>query len=314
MRSSSPASSSVYLDSEVLYNPFQARLPTLMCNIKTTALIKYFITLIAFLITINTQGQSNIEIGIVRPDYLYEMNGKIGDLDIDMFYRISQNTITGYYYYEKYDQPINILGLIKNDTILIYEFDNEINKTGLFKGFVTNNSVFNGNWINLKSNKKTPFELKGTITPFKNLKCEVYIKKDNVLKFYNLADSIVGMPFDFYLLDYSKKNGDHFFLFKMRSLSKPYGNGNGLCGAGYEEKLVLLQLDYEFGILKESSYVINSCWYNYTTEEADINWEEGKYLKIKGDIFESKGDTIFLISYDKSNPESGLKIEYRKGK
>jgi len=36
MRSSSPASTSLYLDSEVLHNPFQAILPTLAVIVKPT--------------------------------------------------------------------------------------------------------------------------------------------------------------------------------------------------------------------------------------------------------------------------------------
>ena len=98
-------------------------------------------------------------------------------------------------------------------------------------------------------------------------------------------------------------------IYKIGSASRPGSNGNGYCGAGFEEKLVWMEVDYKCNILNKSSYLLNSCLRNY--ELLRIEWNEYKYLKVEVEFFKARAMAKYIISYDKSNPENGLKIEYK---
>jgi hypothetical protein len=252
----------------------------------------------------HTQAQY-LEAGVVTSDHQYRAEGKISNMEIDMRFRISNNnSISGHYYYKKYFIPINILGFVRNDSLQIFEFDQDINKSGRFVCTLSDQIHIIGEWINLKNNRRLPLTLK-SVSQFKNLSGQIFIKNGYEIKYVKLETSKISIPDEFNLINITNKNGKKYLLFRLGGLSKPESDGRGHCGAGIEEELVWMEIDSNLNILRVQTYLINSCIYNYDSLTEDSSWHD-HIFQLEGSYYTSGNEKIFQISYDKSRPEKGL--------
>ncbi len=87
----------------------------------------------------------------------YICSGNIGDSEISMYLYINGNNITGKYYYKTINQFIHIKGtLYQNELYLEERINNRI--TGYFKGYLSDDFVFSGQWSSYDSDNKYDFK------------------------------------------------------------------------------------------------------------------------------------------------------------
>jgi len=126
---------------------------------------------------------------------------------------------------------------------------------------------------------------------------------DKMRKIYNLRKYISSSKTISYdLFDFQKKSNAYYLLFSVYGYTN-WPQSMGYCGAGYEEELVYVKLDRELNLLKVQTEVIHSCGlqvqlYNFDSTES----------KIELNCFEYRKPSKFTISYNKANPETGLKV------
>lgn len=117
----------------------------------------------------NTPDQTTTEnpfpIDTDAPFFLH-LEGKIGDYPIGMELKHLPNRYAtgsgyeGYYYYQKYGQPIALYGAEEEpDIISLTESDVEGSATGNFRGSLSSAGVFQGRWISGDQKRTLPFEL-----------------------------------------------------------------------------------------------------------------------------------------------------------
>jgi len=267
--------------------------------------MKRLLIIILFFLNVNLFSQNGFEITIVPYDYQYVLSGKLDNSDIELHYCLVNDLISGYYYYKSDFRSINILGFIKNDSITIFEFDSEINKTAKFVGVVSTDSIFFGNWTDLRDDRIIPFKLKGEFSPFKNYEGYLSIKKENKIRLHNL-DSLAGKLYYIKPLYWNEKNDNYYFVFRADGFEGNWGNPNGPCGGGIAQTLICMKIDNKYNFVINSSFVIGSCFDRIYTEIEDGEWIEKRYLKFSGHTdFKD-----FVVTYDINIPEKGLKIEY----
>jgi hypothetical protein len=83
--------------------------------------------------------------------------GTVGSASVTMNILMYQNEIKGYYYYDKYSVPMNVLGSLKGDSLSLIAYLNSY-ETESFKG-VFKGGNYSGEW-SLDTSKKTDFLLK----------------------------------------------------------------------------------------------------------------------------------------------------------
>lgn len=91
----------------------------------------------------------------------YDFEGVIGKnykILLSVYY--NENKFTGSYYYDKYRKEIDIDGKIEGEKILLTEYDQFHNKTGIFNGVQKQDDSIAGIWQDVKGNKKLNFNLK----------------------------------------------------------------------------------------------------------------------------------------------------------
>ncbi len=267
--------------------------------------MKSFLVVIFLFFQVNLYCQEGFEICIIPVDYQYVISGEIGQSEIEMHYKMENNIISGYYFYKKYSQNINILGYKKDSIITIYEFDDEINKTAKFVGVVKPDSSFDGNWIEINNKRKASFRLIGSFVPFEDYNGYLRIKKVDKLKLYNL-DSIGGKLFSLKVLDWVLKNNNYFMVLRLDGYEGSSSNPYGPCGAGISQIVISMQLDNKCNIIAKSYFQISSCFNHIDTPNEDGEWIDKRYLKFSG----SNDFKNFIITYDRNEPENGLSIEY----
>ena len=91
-----------------------------------------------------------------------KLKGKIGEnLLITMYLNKRDSLLTGSYYYDKNAIPISLFGqFMPNAELKLSETNSKFEETGIFKGKFTSEEIFEGLWINPKTNKKLPFILR----------------------------------------------------------------------------------------------------------------------------------------------------------
>lgn len=86
--------------------------------------------------------------------------GKIGkNMDVKFFLERDEDSVSGFYLYEKRGFDILLFGKIENDTVKINEVDEDRNTTATITGKFKKNG-FSGEWKNAKTGKTYPVELK----------------------------------------------------------------------------------------------------------------------------------------------------------
>ena len=170
--------------------------------------------IILFFVQINAFSQYGLDISIIPYDYNYQISGMINNSEIEMRYQLRNDLISGYYFYNKYNMGINILGFKRNDTVTIFEFDANINKTGRFIGKINSDSTISGVWTNLNNGKKFPFKLAGKSKPFEDYTGYLSVTKEYSQKLYVL-DTLVGIPYYIKTLDWTIKRDTIYYLFRV---------------------------------------------------------------------------------------------------
>lgn len=119
---------------------------------------------------VDTQDQattaSPFPIDTEAPFWLH-LEGKIGDYPISMEIKHLPNRYAtgsgyeGYYYYQKYGQPIGLYGAEDEPGVIsLTESDVEGSATGNFRGSLSGEGLFKGRWISGDQKRTLPFELK----------------------------------------------------------------------------------------------------------------------------------------------------------
>lgn len=101
-------------------------------------------------------------------NFYKKLKGKIGDdffITVDIIKRwdslANGNSITGHYYYDKVGMPLTLIGTMSDSlSFELKEVNNQGEYTGIFKGKFINENELKGTWINPKTKKEYPFELK----------------------------------------------------------------------------------------------------------------------------------------------------------
>ena len=84
------------------------------------------------------------------------LKGKIGNYPVTMHLHKYDKTLRGYYYYDKYSQPISLFGDVKDDSVMLGAGSNNISES--FKGVINKNN-FKGTWNNSDKNTSLEFDL-----------------------------------------------------------------------------------------------------------------------------------------------------------
>lgn len=120
--------------------------------------------------SVNTYGQTIKYIGNGAIDNNLRITFELDVIDrphyVDHCYIGVFSQFIGRYYYDKFEQPINIVGTKitkfeepqNNDTITLYELDDNFNCIAIFKGLIVGNK-FNGIWSKNNKNKNLSFSI-----------------------------------------------------------------------------------------------------------------------------------------------------------
>lgn len=113
-----------------------------------------------------TAAENPFPIDTDAPFFLH-LEGKIGDYPISMELKhlpgryATGSGYDGYYYYQKYGQPIALYGAEDEPGVIsLTESDVEGNATGNFRGSLSVEGLFKGRWISGDQKRTLPFELK----------------------------------------------------------------------------------------------------------------------------------------------------------
>jgi hypothetical protein len=119
---------------------------------------KTILLLVLILITSCKNSEKQKEISI---DFVKTLEGKISDqFQIIMKLTSENGNINGNYFYKKVGGNIKLKGEIKkNGAIILNEFDEVGNQTGIFKGTIDENSKIVGTWSKPNGEKEMSFIL-----------------------------------------------------------------------------------------------------------------------------------------------------------
>ena len=93
-------------------------------------------------------------------NFVKTFEGKISDkFDIIMKLTSENGIVNGVYYYKKVGENIQLKGDIQNGELLLNEYDNNGNQTGIFKGKIIENSKIEGNWSKPNGEKEMTFKV-----------------------------------------------------------------------------------------------------------------------------------------------------------
>ena len=93
-------------------------------------------------------------------NFVKTFEGKISEkFDIIMKLTSENGIVNGVYYYKKVGENIQLKGDIQNGELLLNEYDNNGNQTGIFKGKIIENSKIEGNWSKPNGEKEMTFKV-----------------------------------------------------------------------------------------------------------------------------------------------------------
>lgn len=266
--------------------------------------MKNTLTIILVLLGFNLYSQSGLDLNIISYDNLYKVDGKIGKSEIELCYRLNEKSISGFYYYKKYLQKINILGFISNDTISIYEFDQEVNKAGKFIGYLESDSTCIGNWENLATNKTYSFKLTGKHKIFHDYTGYLQITHESKHRLYRIDSMVFGAPYLLKILDRHIIDNYTYFLLRTDGYEGSPDNLYGPCGGGISQVIICAQVDQKGNLIWTSSIRVSSCFDNITCDNIDGEWLDKRYFKIAC----LKNDKNYIFQYDRNVPKKGFKL------
>ncbi len=118
------------------------------------------ILILLFLISYNTKAESTVtvdhknETSSTYTNFHKSYSGKMGK-NLEVVFDITNinGQVSGYYYYLKKGIDIELIGEIKEDSLILYELNWDKNKTALIKGKLNQKNI-SGRWINLLGKKE----------------------------------------------------------------------------------------------------------------------------------------------------------------
>ena len=98
-------------------------------------------------------------------------SGTIGNIPIIVDLITNENKVYGSYYYVKIGTPIQIEGQIKkNNRVVMTEFNNKGDVTGIFECLMVSESIVEGTWQNPKTKKTLPLKLQEVAQNYPGIK------------------------------------------------------------------------------------------------------------------------------------------------
>lgn len=179
--------------------------------------------LLIFTLSISVMGQS------------YNLKGTIGLLSVTMKLDFNEKKIVGSYYYDKYQLPIFLDGLIEGNNLTIRE------KDGVFKGCF-NKQGFKGYWVNNNG---------------KNVEFNLDVKADDEFYNNNYQKSIKGVEVNIDLISYKDNNdiGKLINRYILESISdKKYVNLVGKSNLNIIKIIEIFHEDFVKECYKNSKY------------------------------------------------------------
>lgn len=135
-------------------------------NEKTNIMIKKFHPLIIMILItlISCKNQSKKENQNPNLDFIQTYEGTIaGKHPVHLKLKSENGELSGNYFYDKVGENIEIKGTLKDDnTLILSEFDEKGNQTGLWKGSLINQNRITGTWS--KPNGTSPMNFNLIIT------------------------------------------------------------------------------------------------------------------------------------------------------
>ena len=125
--------------------------------------MKYILSILILLITISckkTESENSPKVEM-STNFVKTFEGKISEkFDIIMKLTSENGIVNGAYYYKKVGENIQLKGELQdNGELLLNEYDNNGNQTGIFKGKISENSKIVGNWCKPNGEKEMTFKL-----------------------------------------------------------------------------------------------------------------------------------------------------------
>jgi len=236
-------------------------------------------TIFLFIMFINSisvlYGQYDIQVypGKSMPEY--ELNGSIEDkydISMSLNFHVREDgddrnyQIIGYYYYSTIRKYIALSGLLRSDTVCLYEYDENNTVRGIFNGVIKKDS-FTGLWTDMVKHKKLSFTLlferafskydltysKGIVLDLKDtLRREngYSVSKSNC--FVDIPELIDPATKIIYTV---KKDNFYYVLLESSSITNGKFSTHDYCGAGIESMYIYLKLS--------QSFVLNRCQFIY---------------------------------------------------
>jgi hypothetical protein len=236
---------------------------------------------------------NNIEIGMslnIKSENKYDNKGCI----IGYGYNI-----IGSYEYVKYYKPITLIGTVDNlsDTIVLFEMDENFNKTAFFKGILKVNE-FSGIWTNLKKPQKYSF----LINQEKQLYGHVQLRSNNCNVVLNHIDNADGQGVYKVITSYLKENKIYALLESSEPCCGAYNCRGSGCG-GENTYLRLYIINEQCSIIECKEEVISSTcnWIEQTDRRDDKD-----FLELKVTKGENGKPIDYNIKVDKKNLDKGI--------
>lgn len=260
-------------------------------NIQKLAMIKRITCFVFFVIFFSqvVMGQQTVQITeFVTDGKRYE--GKIGDYDISMYLQSVEGSpghrniysVKGWYYYEKYQKKISLVGIRDLGKITLYHFEEKGNENAVlnFKlesdgGFWDDMELYHeisdwnekivltdtsfsgkvrGNW---KSQTSTlPFLLYEADLRVQKQKALLKIQSDNKKHVVSLGELGI-FPLGNTLRNYKWVGKELVILLDFEHPSRAYALG--MCGAGSDSGIILLRFDQDFQLVEIRKELLSSC-------------------------------------------------------
>jgi hypothetical protein len=207
--------------------------------------------------------------------------------------------ILGSYRYAKHHKPITLIGKADGlvDSIVLYEMDDNFNKTAFFKG-VLNKNEFSGIWSSLKKSQQFSFRLTNERKNYGH----ILVTSNNCRTILNHIDIPSGQG-DFKLLATNfKENKTYVLLETSEPCCGAYNCRGTGCGGG-NTYLRLYILNKDCSIIENKEEIISSgCEWIEQKDRTD----EKDFLKLKVTNGVSGTPVSYNISVDKKNLDKGI--------
>lgn len=227
-------------------------------------------------------------------------------------------SVSGWYFYDKYQKQIPLVGVVNSDQLTLYQFDDKLKRDtvlhflyeqGIFwetmahydslEGWVEKfdinypqqNEPITGVWQ--MASKQLPVQLNDNDLFFRDeyFLLNIFDGKDTTTINLTALKLPPGLHLSKYLFT---KTG----LSVLLDYSHPSrGYALGMCGAGDEEGVVFLQFDKQFRLINLQNKLLNSCLLNLTSTSKTIQSGVIKYTVTKAT--EGEGSASFILDVNK---------------